>query len=133
MANLTYRGVLRAVSAASPATGVNCNTNQRQPYHPCQRPRSRAGTPRAVSKGGGFTRALGDRAPVVSRALGIHLTPRLQNDAPDILMSGAPSRTAGSAINRWLAARDNVGLPEQPVASSSDWPPLSSPTMLNDR
>jgi len=71
---------------------------------------------------GEFYEVLRDDAAVVSRALGIQLTRRRQKDAPDIPMCGIPAGTAGSAINRLLAAGHKVALSEQPVTPSGERP-----------
>jgi DNA mismatch repair protein MutS len=69
---------------------------------------------------GEFYEVLLDDAVVVSRALGIQLTRRRQKDAADVPMCGVPAATAGSAVNRLLAAGYKVALSEQPAEPSGE-------------
>jgi DNA mismatch repair protein MutS len=71
---------------------------------------------------GEFYEVLLDDAVVVSRALGIQLTRRRQKDAADVPMCGVPAATAGSAVNRLLAAGYKVALSEQPAEPSGERP-----------
>jgi DNA mismatch repair protein MutS len=71
---------------------------------------------------GEFYEVLRDDAIVVSRALGIQLTRRRQKDAADVPMCGIPAATAGSAVNRLLAAGHKVALSEQPADPSEQRP-----------
>ncbi len=71
---------------------------------------------------GEFYEVLGDDATLVSRVLGIQLTRRRQKAAPDIPMCGIPAGTAGSAVNRLLAAGHKIALSEQPVTPSGERP-----------
>jgi DNA mismatch repair protein MutS len=71
---------------------------------------------------GEFYEVLLDDAVVVSRALGIQLTRRRQKDAADVPMCGVPAASAGSAVNRLLAAGHKVALSEQPAEPSGERP-----------
>jgi DNA mismatch repair protein MutS len=71
---------------------------------------------------GEFYEVLLDDAAVVARALGIQLTRRRQKDAADVPMCGIPSASAGSAVNRLLAAGHKVALSEPPADPSGTRP-----------
>lgn len=69
---------------------------------------------------GEFYEVLHDGAAIVSRALGVQLTRRVQKDRPDIPMAGIPAGSAEAMAARLLAQGHKVAFSEQPVEPGGD-------------